>query len=112
MNSTTPIWAGLQSLTAASLIRKWRSGAKLTDTYIDYRCNENKMKTMVAANGAVMIGLHVSNSRGFNNYRDGVMDQCINQQGDHAVLVVGYGRENGQDYWLIKNSWGANWGEK
>ena len=62
---------------AASLIRKWKSGAKLTDTYIDYRCNENKMKTMVAANGAVMIGLHVSNSRGFNNYKDGVMDQCV-----------------------------------
>ena len=38
--------------------------------------NENKMKTMVAANGAVMIGLHVSN-RGFMNYKDGVMDQCV-----------------------------------
>merc|ERR1712038_1406533 len=96
---------------AASLIGKWKSGAKLTDTYIDYHCNENKMKTMVAANGAVMIGLHVSNSRGFNNYKAGVMDQCVNQRGDHAVLVVGYGRENGQDYWLVKNSWGANWGE-
>jgi C1A family cysteine protease len=31
---------------------------------------------------------------------------------DHAVEIIGYGTDNGIDYWNVRNSWGTTWGDK
>ena len=48
----------------------------------------------------------------FQFYTGGVMDSACGTQLDHGVLAVGYGTEGGKEYFKVKNSWGADWGDK
>lgn len=83
--------------------------------------NEDNIYVDLRDNGPMVISLAPSYL--FSSYRSGIFDPDGNtykklnmaqpewQKVDHSVVLVGYGVENGIEYWMIQNSWGVNWGD-
>jgi C1A family cysteine protease len=75
--------------------------------------DEKEMKEMLFSNGPLSVAI---NANPLFSYRTGIVDltpsQCNPAGLNHGVTLVGYGTENGKDYWVLKNSWNSNWGEK
>jgi hypothetical protein len=45
------------------------------------------------------------------SYRSGILTNCGDRDLNHSVTLVGYGTQSSTQFWILKNSWGANWGE-
>jgi len=77
--------------------------------------SELALQDAVATFGPVSVAIDAAHPE-FEYYSSGVYynPNCKNDVDslDHEVLVVGYGTDNGQDYWLVKNSWSTYWGDQ
>ncbi|KAM3825201.1 cathepsin S isoform 2-T2 [Vipera latastei] len=75
--------------------------------------NETYLQDAVGKIGPVAVAIN-ANQPTFFLYKQGVYNdpRCTSQHLNHGVVVVGYGKEKGMDYWLVKNSWGINFGQE
>lgn len=68
---------------------------------------EEPLARALAELGPVAVSVAANN---WFNYYGGIFDTCDNIV-NHAVTLYGYGRKGADKYWLVKNSWGEDWGE-
>ena len=88
----------------------WKKLGSSTSTWSPV--DEEEIKEFLYETGPLAIAL---NANPLQTYSGGILDktssQCPVSGINHAVTLVGYGAESGVDYWIVKNSWGENWGE-
>ncbi len=65
----------------------------------------DEIKAAIYKYGPVSVGVAADSQ--FSSYRSGIFQGSGSTQLNHAVNLVGWG----QGYWIMRNSWGAGWGE-
>jgi len=87
------------------------AGVKFSGCY-DVTSNDQLALKHAVAVQPVVIAIE-ADTRYFQSYSSGILTDAVKcgTNLDHAVEIVGYGSENGIDYWKVRNSWGTSWGE-
>ncbi|TVU25682.1 hypothetical protein EJB05_28187, partial [Eragrostis curvula] len=82
------------------------------DGYEDVPANNENALQKAVANQPVSVAIEAS-GQDFQFYSEGVFTGSCGTDLDHGVAAVGYGTtQDGTKYWIVKNSWGEEWGER
>lgn len=79
-------------------------------TYADVAASSDAAMMAALAKQPVSIAIE-ADQKDFQLYKSGVFTGACGTNLDHGVLAVGYGTLDGEDYYLVKNSWSTTWGD-
>ncbi|KAL9999995.1 putative actinidain [Helianthus debilis subsp. tardiflorus] len=78
------------------------------DSY-EYVPNDELSLQKAVANQPVSVAVRAGCLE-FQLYKSGIFSGSCGSDSGHAVQLIGFGTERGKPYWLVKNSWGRDWG--
>jgi len=112
LESELPYHAQTQSCPQQPLSGPWRARSSRVRVDGWTALPSNKAEPLMQAlteHGPVVVAVDANN---WFDYESGIFDGCGKDAIlGHAVLAKGYGSSGQNKYWLIQNSWGADWGE-
>ncbi|KAI9071804.1 hypothetical protein K1719_046236 [Acacia pycnantha] len=79
--------------------------------YEDVPANSEQALQKAVVNQPVSVAIDASGSD-FQFYKSGIFTGSCGTELDHGITAVGYGVTDNTEYWLVKNSWGTEWGEE
>jgi len=83
---------------------------KIKGIYYSFRYSEILLKNNIAQHGPACCSVDASLAS-FQLYNSGIYDDPKCGVTNHYIGCVGYGSEGDIQYWILRNSWGSNWGE-
>lgn len=88
-------------------------GVVTVSEFVDVEENNGDALLEAVAQQPVSVAINAG-SLAVQLYSNGVItsEALCGHNLDHGVLAVGYGNDGKNNYWIVKNSWGASWGEK
>merc|ERR1719235_2987060 len=87
---------------------KSKSPTVLVGGYVSVPSNNLQALMYAVSQGPVVVAVDASP---WSFYGAGIFNSCKRDATlNHAVLLVGYGMDGAKGYWLIRNSWGSDWG--
>lgn len=110
LESSYPYKAGTTK-TAGTCQKCTSAGVSFSGCY-DVTPKDQVSLMAAVAKQPVVIAIE-ADTRYFQSYSGGILDSpTCGTSLDHAVEIIGYGSENGVDYWTVRNSWSSSWGEQ
>jgi hypothetical protein len=95
-------YTGTDSTCRTDVNYQWRLSSW---AYVSENPTVDQIKSTIYKYGPVSVGVAADNA--FSSYSGGIFQGSGSTQLNHAVNIVGWGK----GYWIMRNSWGASWGE-
>jgi cathepsin L len=113
-------WEGGTPACNATLTKPWANGLKSSVQITNWtRVSPNNVTAIMEALSTLGPMSILVDASTWNGYESGIFTECPGYEPfgnfglDHAVQLVGYGYDGVYDmqYWIVRNSWSAGWGE-